>query len=276
MEDWQFLQKKTGMTIAKAWMMMVTCIIVFFLGAGIFGALAALQNKNIEQVINDWVFGLLILILLISSLIGFFINKKQLPAFQRVSPIVYVISLVIAFAWAYIHPIVVDFLPFNEVESKNIQNLGPSFILGAISALMFTTLQIGVIGHGLLTNYLFKQVIFTVAAVSIVMVVPQAVIGLFIQTLIMFYIYYRTAAFQLPLLMTLSFSVLEDIFKYKINHDVPTKNYIRLYLIGNESVYYMGLLIAIISILGGLYLIKKHTLEIIWQKNDSERNIEFL
>jgi hypothetical protein len=39
MYELNLLRKKTGMTIAKAWMVMVTCVIFFILGAAIIGGI---------------------------------------------------------------------------------------------------------------------------------------------------------------------------------------------------------------------------------------------
>ena len=120
------------------------------------------------------------------------------------------------------------------------------------------------------------QVLFTVAVVRIVMVVPQAVIGLIFQTLIMFYIYYRTASFQLPLLMTTVFIMVEETFKLTWGQGISTKNYIKIHLIQNDNLYYIGLLIAISITLAGLFFIKKQTTPIAWQRPEEDEDLVFL
>jgi hypothetical protein len=276
MDELQLLRKKTGMTIAKAWILMVSAVILFLIGMFILGVIAALKNINPIYLIENAIFGILAIIIFLCALWGFFINKRQLPFFQKQSLFSVLVCIIIALAWSFISPIIVDFLPFNEDESNNLQRVGVHTLLGLMLSLLFTTLQIGIIGHGLLKNYLFKQVIFTVATVSIVMVIPQAVIGLFIQTLIMFYIYYKTASFQLPLLMTATLSLVEDIFKFIFGNGVATKNYIRIYLVPNEILYYLDIFACFCIIIGGLFYIKNQTKAIEWQKPQEDENIAFL
>jgi hypothetical protein len=182
----------------------------------------------------------------------------------------------ISLAWSYISPIIVEFFPFNEKESDNIERVGIHFLLGVLSSTLFTFLQIGIIGHGLLKNYLFKQVIFTVAAVSIVMVIPQAVIGLFFQTAIMFYIYYRSASFLLPLMMTVIFNIVEDIFKFNLGSNIVTRNYIKFDFVQNDTIYFAGLAACIAIIIGGLYFIKTQTKVIAWQRPEEDEDLAFL
>lgn len=276
MDELNLLRKKTGMTIAKAWMLMIICVAVLFLGGGILGAMAGINNVSPEAYLEKWIFLIMLLIISISSIWGYFINKKQLPLFHKTSIKIYLLSLIIALSWSYISPLVLDFLPFNSTETESLERVEVELFLGIILSQFFTMLQIGVIGHGLLKNYLFKQVIFTVVAVSIVMVIPQAVIGLLFQTAIMFYIYYRTASFQLPLLMTLSFSLVEYACKLTWGYDVTIKNYIRINLVPNPTLYQIGLLVAILIIIGGLYLIRKNTSPIVWQRPEEDESLAFL
>lgn len=240
--------------------------------AGIAGYHHIQQSGFLEK----GVLVLMIFILMISSLWGFFINKKQLPFFNKQPLSITLSCLAIALAWSFISPLIVDFLPFDETAADSFERIGMDFLLGIAITMLFTFLQIGVVGHGLLKNYLFKQVILTVAAVSIVMVVPQAVIGLLFQTLIMFYIYYRTASFQLPLIMTATYSIVEDSFKWRLGGNIVSKNYIRLHLTPNDNIYYVGLLIAFCVILAGLYFIKQQTTPISWQRPEEDEDIALL
>lgn len=276
MDELNLLRKKTGMTIAKAWMVMVTCVIVFMLGTIIIGGVLGYRKADPQEFMENGIFILMVLILILSSLWGFYINKKQLPFFNKPSVSITLVCIIISLAWSYISPIIVEFLPFNEKESDNIERVGIHFLLGVLSSVLFTFLQIGVIGHGLLKNYLFKQVIFTVAAVSIVMVIPQAVIGMFFQTTIMFYIYYRTASFLLPIIMSISFSVVEYIFRIYLGNHIVTKNYIKFDFVQNNTVYYLGLLASIAIIIVGLLYIKKQTKTIAWQHPEDDESIAFL
>lgn len=272
----ELLRKKTGMTIAKAWMLMVTAVVLLFLCTFTLGAVAALKNVNPNGLLETAIFVLLTIIIFSCTVWGYFINKRQQPFFQKQPLSIIFACIIIALAWSYISPIIVQFLPFNETDSHNLESIGIQGFLGLILSLLFTTLQIGVIGHGLLKNYLFKQVIFTVAAVSIVMLIPQAVIGLIFQTLIMFYIYYKTASFQLPLLMTAILSLADGVFKYSFGDKIITKNYIRIYLMPNDLTYYIGIFVLIAIIIGGLYFIKSQAQSIEWQRPQEDETIAFL
>ena len=276
MDELNLLRKKTGMTIAKAWMLMIICVTVLFLGGGILGVMASMNKVEPETYLDRGIFLIMLLIISISSIWGYFINKKKSPLFHKTSLLIYLLCLFIALSWSYISPLVLDFLPFNTIEAESLERVEIELLLGIALSLLFTILQIGVIGHGLLKNYLFKQVIFTVVAVSIVMVIPQAVIGLIFQTAIMFYIYYRTASFQLPLLMTLSFSLVEYACKLTWGHAITTQNYIRIHFVPNPVLYQIGLLVAVLIIVIGLYFIRKNTNPIVWQRPEEDEDLAFL
>jgi len=276
MDELNLLRKKTGMTIAKAWMLMIICVVVLFLGGGILGAMASINNVKPETYLEKGIFIIMLLIIGITSIWGYFINKKSIPLFKKTPLQIYFVCILIALSWSYISPLLLDFLPFSNVETENLERVEIEFLLGMILSLLFTILQIGIIGHGLLKNYLFKHVIFTVVAVSIVMVVPQAVIGLIFQTAIMFYIYYRTASFQLPLLISFSLILVEDICKIVWGNHVTIQNYVRIQLVPNPTLYQIGLLIAVLIILGGLYFIRKNTIPISWQRPEEDEDLVFL
>ena len=76
MNDSELLRKKTGMTIAKAWMLMLSCVVVFIKNVGIFGAVAGFKKSGMDDVEN-FVFGALLLMLLLCGFWGFFVNKKE-------------------------------------------------------------------------------------------------------------------------------------------------------------------------------------------------------
>lgn len=276
MDELNLLRKKTGMTIAKAWMLMIICVTVLFLGGGVLGAMAGMNNVNPEAYLERGIFLIMLLIIGISSVWGYFINKKQLPLFRKTSLKIYLLCLLTALSWCYISPLVLDILPFNTKEAESLESVEVDLFLGVILSQFFTVLQIGVIGDGLLKNYLFKQVIFTVVAVSIVMVIPQAVIGLIFQTAIMFYIYYRTASFQLPLLMTLLFSLAEYACRITWGYDVTIKNYIRINLVPNPMLYQIGLIVSVLIIIVGLYFVRKNTSPIVWQRPEEDESLAFL
>lgn len=273
MEELDLLRKKTGMTIAKAWILMMSGILFFILSAGAVGFMAGFK-KNAFNDVETFIFIALLSVLLLCCIWGFFINKKELPFFKKPSLVITLLCVVIILAWFYISPILYDLLPYDSKSTPK-DNIGFS-LLEVLLSLALTVLQIGFIGHGLLKNYLFKQVLFTVAAMSIVFVIPQAVFGIAIQTLLMFYIYYRTASFQLPLLMTAILSISEVFFKRTLEIDTSNNNYVRTQLIQNDTLYYIGIAICLGIIAGGLYFIKTQTKTIEWQRPEEDENLAFL
>ncbi len=199
-----------------------------------------------------------------------------MPFFRKTPISTTFIAIIIALAYAYVSPAIVDIYPFDNKEKEALENISATNILTLIISIFFTSLQIGFIGHGLLKNYQFKQAIFTVAAVSIMFFVPQAVIGLMFQSMIMFYVYYRTASFQLPIIMTILFSLVEDFLKSIYGYDIGKENYIRTLLVQNNTLYFAGLVASVCVIFGGLYYIKKQTKLIEWQRPDEQETIAFL
>lgn len=60
MDELNLLRKKTGMTIAKAWMVMVTCVIFFILGAGIIGGVLGYRNADPQEFMEEGIFVLMV------------------------------------------------------------------------------------------------------------------------------------------------------------------------------------------------------------------------
>jgi hypothetical protein len=277
MDELDLLRKKTGMTIAKAFMLVFSLVLIFGVVSITFGILSNTNKGNTKtfDMVENEVFIILIIVFLLGNIWAYFINKKELPFFRKTSFAIIISSIIIAFAWCYIIPIITEFRFFEAKQSKKLDNIGPNSILTLVISVFFTFLQIGFIGHGLLKNYLFKQAIFTVAAVSIMFFVPEAVIGLALQSLIMFYVYYRTASFLLPILMTVLFSVVEDCFKLIYGPNIGSVNYVRTHIIQNDTLYFAGLIASVFVILGGLYFIRTQTKVIEWQRPEEYENIAF-
>ncbi len=272
MNEFDLLRKKTGMTIAKAWMLMLSGIFVFLLLAVAIGFYNG-YKKNVMLDAEILVFGVLIAIICLCCLWGFFINKKQLPFFNKPTPESIILSVIVALAWFYISPIINDLLPYESKSSDKRTDL--PLLFESLLSLSFAVLQIGVIGHGLLKNYQFGKVLFTVAAMSIIFVVPQAVVGMALQTLLMFYVYYRTASFQLPVLMSLVISILEEFFRRVLKINISYNNFIKS-LIDNTTVYYLGLVLCVALIAMCFFYIKKRTQVIAWQRPDEDESMAFL
>lgn len=268
MDELDLLRKKTGMTIGKAFTVVFTLVFITFAISVFFGILFGENKSEAVKLVEDNVFILLLIIFLLGNIWAYFINKKELPFFRKTPISIILISIVVALAYAYISPAIIDIYPFSNKEKETLENISVTNILTLLISIFFTSLQIGFIGHGLLKNYQFKQAIFTVAAVSIMFFVPQAVIGLMFQSMIMFYIYYRTASFQLPIIITIIFSLVEDFLKFIYGYDISKENYIRTYLVQDNTLYFAGLVACVCVIFGGLYYIKKQTKTIEWQSSE--------
>lgn len=276
MDELDLLRKKTGMTIGKAF----TVVFTLFLSTFVVGIAVAIIFKDIMpkkiDIIEDNIFLLMLIVFLFGNIWAYYINKKEFPFFKKSSFSIIITSIIVAVAYSYISPGIIDIYPFGERAGEKIDSLEITNLLTLAISIIFTFLQIGFIGHGLLKNYHFKQAIFAVAAVSIMFFVPQAVIGLMFQSLIMFYVYYRTASFQLPIIMTIMFSLVEDSFKIFYGNEIIKGNYIRTHFVQDNTLYFAGLIASVFVILGGLYFIKRQTKVIEWQRPDEDENIAFL
>lgn len=276
MDELDLLRKKTGMTIGKAFTIVFTLFVsTFVIGIAVAIIFRDIMPKKID-IIEDNIFLLMLVIFLSGNIWAYYINKKELPFFKKTPFSIIVVSIIIAIAYSYVSPGIIDIYPFSEKAGEKIDNLEITNLLTLAIGIVFTFLQIGFIGHGLLKNYQFKQAIFTVAAVSIMFFVPQAVIGLMLQSLIMFYVYYRTAAFQLPIIMTIMFSLVEDSFKFFYKNDIIKGNYIRTHFVQDNTLYFVGLIASLFVIFGGLYFIKTQTKVIAWQRPEDDESIAFL
>ncbi len=273
MNESDLLRKKTGMNIAKAWMLMMSGVVAFIVCVIIIGFINGFKKSGMKED-EKLFFCALLGVLLLCCLWGFFINKKELPFFSKQPLKITSLCLIVMLACFYISPVLYDFFPYESKSTSKDDEMLP--FLEILLSLALTILQIGCIGHGLLKNYQFGQVLFTVVAMSIIFVIPQAVIGMAMQTLIMFYVYYRTASFQLPLLMTVIFSISEWILKSILKFNISNNNYIRTQLVPNTTLYYIGMSIAVGIIAGGLLYIKNHTNTIAWQRPDEDESMAFL
>ncbi len=274
MNEFDLLRKKTGMTIAKAWMLMVSVVVIFALSNGIFNMFFNANRGSFTMTSKEFIvyFTAFNLSIFLGCLCGIFINKKQLPSFRNTTPSNYIWGFVIAMAWCYINPVILDFFPSNPISLKDNKLL---LLLGGVGMLLTITLQIGIIGHGLLRNYSFKNALFTVIAVSIIMLEPQSVIILVFYTLFLYYIYYRTASFQLIVFITTISVTTESFLPLYFDADYSI-NYVRTYFLQNETLYYIGFVFCVGLIITGLYYIKTHTKFIEWQRPDEDENITFL
>ncbi len=273
MNELDLLRKKTGMTIAKAWMLMATTIVILVLSIGIFNYFISV-NKTLTPTLEDSIFYLTsyIFVFFLGSLSGFFVNKKQLPFFRKTTFLIYIWGFMIAIVWCYINPIILDLLPLNPVSFKDNKIF---LLLNMIVILFYIVLQIGIIGHGLLKNYTFRNALFTVIAVSITLIDPQSVLILIFYSSILYYIYYRTASFQLVIFIVTISATVETLLPVYFDANF-TGNYVRNYFIQNNTLYYAGFVACVGLIIGGSYYIKTHTQLIEWQRPEEDENIEFL
>lgn len=275
MDELDLLRKKTGMTIAKAWMLMVMTVISFFCFRYIF---QFLNNQAISPVSfssSQSRYIAMGLAMSIGCAIGYFINKKEQLSFKKVSLSSIFCCFLIAWAWCFTSPIIYDIMPLNIPKPPKVESLEPRFFITTIALVLMAILQIGIIGHGLLKNYSFKDVIFTVAAVSIIMITPQVVMSLVFQLLFLFPIYYRTASLILPILVVAVTNITEETIMIIFDADFST-NYVRTYFFQDTLMYSIGFIIAFLVIVGGVLYIKKCSKPIQWLKPEEDETIMIL
>jgi hypothetical protein len=272
MDELDLLRKKTGMTIAKAWMLMIITVIIFFCLRFIF---QFLNNQSISPVSfssNQSRYIAMGLAMSIGCTIGYFINKKERLSFKKVSIFSILCCLLISWAWCYTSPIIYDIMPLNIPKPPKIQGLEPRFFITTFALVLMVLLQIGIIGHGLLKNYPFKDVIFTVAAVSVIMITPQVVMSLVFEILFLFPIYYRTASLILPLFVVATVNITEETIMIITDADFST-NYVRTYFFQDTLTYSIGFIISLLVIIGGVFYIKKYSKPIQWLKPEEDETI---
>lgn len=259
MEELNLLRKRKGMTISRAWMLMIGVFVLFFLlsvVAGIIQGVAQAQSgekANMYILVNGIFLGLT-LCFSIGSWVGYRINKKDVAKLQKMTAKELFLSVVLVICLSYILAFLTDAL---RLDMKNGEMIG-GFMkwFGPLMSVVMTYFQVGVIGHGLLRNYSFRESILTVLFLCMILTVPAAVISWAFVSVIFFYVYYRTQNITIPLVLTLLVYYLDLIMKEILSIDyVSFENYYRRVIPIKDTLFYVSLVVVLVAIMFLVYKI---------------------
>ena len=268
MDDLDLIKKKTGMTIGTAWILMFSSMALMFVLAFAYGFASAFYKKPIETSISvDLVMVVMVMSFLIFALIGFYINKKELPYFTKVSKKAMLILFIIAMLWSVISSFFLDYFITNDVIDQ-VQGISKTWWFATILNASMIIFQIGVIGHGLLRNYNLKKSMIAISFICIVFYMPAAVSSMVIQSMILLYIYYRTASFLMVLLTSTFMYMPQYIFKGIYNNTKLNYNFYKNEIFPSDNVYYAVWVLAIFALIGALWFFKQNTKTIKWEREE--------
>lgn len=266
MDDLELIQKKTGMTIGTAWILMFSSIAVLFLCGVVFGIyMAAKGGKQGMGQAVDFVMISLVCSFLLFAGIGFLINKKEKFYTQKVKPEVILWAVLIAILWGFVSSFFMDYFPKYDGMAP-IGELTNNWVFGVLLNSAMIIFQIGVIGHGLLRNYELRRAMITISFVCITFYIPAAVISLVLQSMILLYIYYRTESFWVVYACSILMFTPQYLFKYIFNAPAINFNFWRVYILPNDTIYYVLLVLSLVGIGVLLRQIKAKTVLIKWLK----------
>ncbi|MBP6620018.1 MAG: hypothetical protein KA188_07170 [Leadbetterella sp.] len=268
MDDLDLIKKKTGMTIGTAWILMFSSMALMFLLAVVYGILGFVNKKTFSMNNSvDLVMVVMVLSFLIFALIGFFINKKELPYFAKVSPKILLILFVIAMLWSVIASFFLDYY-LNKEKMEQMEGISRTWWFAIILNTSMMIFQIGVIGHGLLRNYNLKKSMIAISFICIVFYMPAAVSSMIIQSMILLYVYYRTASF-LMVLYTSTLMFMPD-YLYRSIFEIHQLNYnfYKNEIFPSPAVYYVVWVLAIFALSGALWYLKQNTKVIKWERDE--------
>ena len=268
MNDLDLLKKKTGMTIGTAWVLMFSSVALLFLSGFIYGIMHAQSKKPISMSEStDMIMIFMVLSFLVFAMIGFYVNKKELPYFSKVSSKVMLILFVVAMCWSVISSVFLDYFQVSESMDK-VAGFSRSWWFAIILNTSMIIFQIGVLGHGLLRNYSLKKSMIAISFICIVFYMPAAVSSMVIQSMILLYIYYRTSSFWVVLLTSTLMFVPEYIFRGMYDMPKFNYNYYKNIVMPSPTVYYSVCCFAVLALVPALWYLKKQTQTIQWEKED--------
>lgn len=268
MNDLDLLKKKTGMTIGTAWVLMFSSVALLFLSGFIYGIMLSQSKKTISMTEStDMIMIFMVLSFLVFATIGFYVNKKELPYFSNVSSKVMMILFVVAICWSVISSIFLDYFMMSE-EMNKMTGFSKSWWFATILNASMIIFQIGVLGHGLIRNYTLKKSMIAISFICIVFYMPAAVSSMVIQSMILLYIYYRTASFWVVLLTSTLMYVPEYIFREIYAMPKLNYNYYKNVIMPSTSVYYTVWAFAVLGLITALWYLKQNTQVIKWERDD--------
>jgi hypothetical protein len=266
MDDLELIQKKTGMTIGTAWILMFSSVVFLFLIGFSFGVyMAASGQKDAMNQAVDFIMISLVASFSIFAIIGFWINKKEWFYTQKPSLDVILLVLLIAILWSFVSSFFMDYFPKYD-DRVQIGKLTNNWLFGILLNSSMIIFQIGVIGHGLLRNYELRRAMGTICFICITFYMPAAVVSLVLQSMILLYLYYRTASFWLVYGASLLMFSPQYFLRYILGESAVNINFWRVNIIQNDMVYYGLLAIAVLLIGVLIWQIKNKTVLIKWAK----------
>lgn len=268
MNDLDLLKKKTGMTIGTAWVLMFSSMALMFLLSFAYG-IASFINKTPITTGNsmDVVMLVMVMSFLVFALVGFYINKKELPYNNNVSKRTMCILFIIAMLWSVISSIFLDYFISNEAMDQ-VQGISKTWWFAIILNTALMIFQIGVLGHGLLRNYNLKKSMIAISFICIVFYMPAAASSMVIQSMILLYIYYRTASFLMVLLTSTVMYMPQYIFRGIYNISKLNYNFYKNEIFHSDSVYYIVWVLAIFALIVALWFFKQNTKTIKWERDE--------
>lgn len=249
MEELNLLRKRTGMTVARAWMLMIGVFVLFFSISVVVGIIQGIAQAktgvktNIDILVNGVFLGLT-LCFSIGSWVGYRINKKDVAKLKKMSLKDLLLSVGLAVCLSYILSFLAEIL---RLEMKNEEMIG-GFMkwFAPFMSVIMTYFQVGVIGHGLLRNYTFRESLLTVLFLCVILMVPAGVISWAFLSVIFFFIYYRTQNITIPLFLTLLVYYLDLIIKEILKIDyVSFENYYRRIIPLNDTLFYLSIVVVL-------------------------------
>jgi hypothetical protein len=255
------------MTIGTAWILMFSSIIVLFAFGVVIGIINGFfKTKNPNVNLFDAIMLGMLASFIICGIIGFYQNKKELFFTHAVSKPILLVSLLMGFLWSYISSILFDYYSINPEASKMSLGLSGTWWFAILLNVALVVFQIGVIGHGLLRNYPFNKALITVCFISVSFFVPAAVVAMIFQSLILFFLYHRTASFWLVLVVSNLMYLPSYFGRYIFGGNEVTRNFYKLDILPNAQMYYLVWVICLIALVFSAFWINKKAKVIDWQR----------
>ncbi|KPM48476.1 hypothetical protein AFM12_07545 [Jiulongibacter sediminis] len=110
-------------------------------------------------------------------------------------------------------------------------------------------LQIGIIGHGLFKNYSLGVALGTTCLISLINFEPKTVLAMFILIGILTFFYYRTGSFEIVILGTLVYFLIDLLLLQFIDFNVMAENNYRYVILGNDVAYFGVMLVSVLLLL---------------------------
>jgi hypothetical protein len=265
--DNPYLTPTKGMTIFKAFLLVFLCvslihIIGWFSETGfLYGLIQASVNNTAKIIFKPNSYGQLISYV-VFIFIGWKINKYEIPLFSKSKFSDYLKVLILGVLWIVFCIFLNDMVTTKNIGTVAVNQDFKEYFnftgsLRNVNSILYALFYLGVLGHGLLKNYKFKEIIVILAFFSLPVLHPTVVLQYLFLNLILIYIYYHTLAFQLILFFLVIAAIIDHVFVLLYSpHELRYENIIKDQIIGNEIAYYLFMSIVIVSFLYILFSFK--------------------